>query len=334
MFFEFQWNNFLHSAVYDVIHQILTGNVEGGLNRELIISLFEDAKLMQRIVDGQKLNDVERYVLSSAKKRKVFTSGAKNIISFNSAKPKGVRIGYMGHLTLLAEDVISALERYPTDLQSPIMTFAPQPEWDEYVKGRYSETKKKDRCALGGPKPNTGVIGVGGGGNMHLGSGGDGGALRINVDEGGIDGRGGMMMGGEGGLGKGGGRMIVDEGENGGNAMFPGLRLDESAMDSFRSRQQQQGIIEIEQGDIEGRRADVPEDIRPSSSSGGGSGGVRGQLRRVGSVGSGGREVRNTADFGSVTGGGAQDDSDSDDEEKYGNSRTTHVSTCRPLFHS
>lgn len=240
----------------------------------------------------------------------------------------------MGHLTLLAEDVISALDRYPTDLQSSIVAFAPQPEWDEYVKGRYSETKKKDRCALGGPKPNTGT--GSGGGNVHMGSGGGGGALGINVDEEGVEGKGGLV-GGEGGLNKSGGgsRMMVDEGEAGGTAMFPGLRLDEPAMDSYRSNQQQQGggkrMIEIEQGDIEGRRVDVPEDVGPSSSSGGGSSGAtggRGQLRRVGSVGSGGREVRNTADFGPVSSGGRQDDSDSDDEEKYGNSRTTHVSIC------
>lgn len=228
----------------------------------------------------------------------------------------------MGHLTLLAEDVISALERYPADLQSMITACAPQPEWDEYVKGRYSETKQKDRCTLGGPKPNVG-------GNSVIGVGGGGGALKISVDEGEVEGREAMMAG----EGSSGGRMIVDEGEAGGNAMFPGLRLDESAMDGFRSRQQQQGIIEIEQGDIEGRRADLPEDVGPSGS-GGGSGGGRGQLRRVGSVGSGGREVRNTADFGSLTGGGGQDDSDSDDEDKYGNSRTTHVSICCRLFHS
>ena len=60
LFFEFPWNNFLHSVVYDLIHQILTGRVDGGANRLLAISLFRDAKLMQRIVEGQKLNDVER----------------------------------------------------------------------------------------------------------------------------------------------------------------------------------------------------------------------------------------------------------------------------------
>ena len=47
--------------VYDLIHQILTGRVDGGANRLLAISLFRDARLMECIVEGQKVNDVERY---------------------------------------------------------------------------------------------------------------------------------------------------------------------------------------------------------------------------------------------------------------------------------
>lgn len=211
----------------------------------------------------------------------------------------------MGHLTLLAEDVISALDRFPTDLQSLIVsTHAPQPEWDEYVKGRYSETKKKDRCALGGPKPNPHS-------SSSLGSG-----FGINVDEG-VDGGAGRGANAEG---KGAGRMMVDEG-----TMFPGLRLDEATMDTFRPKQK----IEIEQGDIEGgeRKVDVPEDVGISSS----GGGMRSEFRRAASESSS-RGVRNTADFGSVS-GMRRDEEDDDDEEKYGNSRTTHVSTvfC-PLF--
>ena len=46
--------------VYDIIHQILTGRDEHGCNRELIVSLFRDAKVMHRIVEGQKQNDMER----------------------------------------------------------------------------------------------------------------------------------------------------------------------------------------------------------------------------------------------------------------------------------
>ncbi|KAI0256604.1 SIT4 phosphatase-associated protein-domain-containing protein [Lactifluus subvellereus] len=129
LFFEYPWNNFLHSVVYDLIHQILTGRVDGGANRLLAIALFRDAKLMERIVEGQKLNDVE------------------------SAKPKGVRLGYMGHLTLISEDVITALDHFPPDLKQVIEEYAPQPAWDDYVRGRYNETKKKDTSLLGGGRP-------------------------------------------------------------------------------------------------------------------------------------------------------------------------------------
>ncbi|EGO21202.1 hypothetical protein SERLADRAFT_452336 [Serpula lacrymans var. lacrymans S7.9] len=133
LFFEFPWNNFLHSVVYDLIHQILTGRVDGGLNRELTIALFRDGRLMDRIVEGQKQNDME------------------------SSKPKGVRLGYMGHLTLISEDVIGAFEHYPPDLRLVIAQYAPQPAWDDYVTGRYNETKKRDTSLLGGGKPAVGA---------------------------------------------------------------------------------------------------------------------------------------------------------------------------------
>ncbi|KAF8867842.1 SIT4 phosphatase-associated protein-domain-containing protein [Mucidula mucida] len=134
LFFEYPWNNFLHSAVYDIIHQILTGNLESGYNRELAVSLFRDARLMYRIVEGQKHNDVE------------------------NAKPKGVRLGYMGHLHMISEDVLIALESFPPEARLLIIQYAPDPDWDEYVTGRYLETKKRDSMLLGGGKP---VIGSG-----------------------------------------------------------------------------------------------------------------------------------------------------------------------------
>lgn len=59
----------------------------------------------------------------------------------------------MGHLTLISEDVISALEHYPPELRLILAQFAPQPGWDDYVSGRYHETKKKDTSLLGGGKP-------------------------------------------------------------------------------------------------------------------------------------------------------------------------------------
>jgi len=53
----------------------------------------------------------------------------------------------------MAEDVIMALERFPPDLRLKLIEYAPDPEWDEYVTGRYNETKKRDMRLLGGGKP-------------------------------------------------------------------------------------------------------------------------------------------------------------------------------------
>ncbi|KAF8516965.1 SIT4 phosphatase-associated protein-domain-containing protein [Hysterangium stoloniferum] len=128
-FFQFPWNNFLHGTVYDLVHQILTGRVEGSLNRELIITLFRDGRLLHRIVDGHEENDAR------------------------SREHKGVRLGYMGHLTLISEDVISALGHYPEELSSLLRQYAPQPAWDHYVNGEYRETKRRDSSLLGGGKP-------------------------------------------------------------------------------------------------------------------------------------------------------------------------------------
>ena len=71
-----------------------------------------------------------------------------------SLKPKHVRLGYMGHLTLITEDVILALGHFPPDLKLQLAQFAPQPDWDDYVSGRYHETKAKDTSLLGGGKPS------------------------------------------------------------------------------------------------------------------------------------------------------------------------------------
>jgi serine/threonine-protein phosphatase 6 regulatory subunit 3 len=56
LFFEFPWNNLLHATVYDVVHQILHGPVKPGMNRELIVSIFREVKLPQRVLDATALN--------------------------------------------------------------------------------------------------------------------------------------------------------------------------------------------------------------------------------------------------------------------------------------
>lgn len=59
----------------------------------------------------------------------------------------------MGHLTLISEDVITAMEHSTPELRLLMAQYTPQPEWDGYVTGRYQETKIKDTSLLGGGKP-------------------------------------------------------------------------------------------------------------------------------------------------------------------------------------
>ncbi|CCA74558.1 hypothetical protein PIIN_08510 [Serendipita indica DSM 11827] len=125
--FQFPWNNFLHSVVYDIFHQVLFGKIEGTMNRDLIISLFRDVELPRRIMEAQTKNDTQ--------------------------PPSQPRLGYMGHITLMAVDIVSALEKYPDDLLDVIQPMIPNPAWDDYVHGVYAETQRLENTILGGPRP-------------------------------------------------------------------------------------------------------------------------------------------------------------------------------------
>ncbi|CUA70095.1 Extragenic suppressor of kinetochore protein 1 [Schizosaccharomyces pombe 972h-] [Rhizoctonia solani] len=149
-FFEFPWNNFLHNAVYDMLHQILTGRVDNELSRRVTIGMFRDARLVYRILEGSRRNDAV------------------------AAQQKGLRLGYMGHLILIADDIVAALEHYPHSLLEALSPYVPQPDWDNFVAGQYKETKERDMSQLGGGKPAVSAMGIG------IGRGGPVGGLSAN----------------------------------------------------------------------------------------------------------------------------------------------------------
>ncbi|CAE6470673.1 unnamed protein product [Rhizoctonia solani] len=136
-FFEFPWNNFLHNAVYDMLHQILTGRVDNELSRRVTIGMFRDARLVYRILEGSRRNDAV------------------------TAQQKGLRLGYMGHLILISDDIVAALEHYPHSLLEALSPYVPQPDWDNFVAGQYKETKERDTSQLGGGKPAVSMTGIG-----------------------------------------------------------------------------------------------------------------------------------------------------------------------------
>ncbi|TPX46863.1 hypothetical protein SeMB42_g02679 [Synchytrium endobioticum] len=173
LFFAFPWNNFLHSVVYDMIAKVFntysfaatatlvrsmavgesTSTVGGSAltveeaalsvevrmkkvkvsARKLVISIFREGALTERIVQAQMKNDSE------------------------VQQPKGVRLGYMGHLTYIAEEVIKLVEKCAAELEE-VQDVVAADDWVAYVSGPFRDTKERDRVPLGGFKPPPGAL--------------------------------------------------------------------------------------------------------------------------------------------------------------------------------
>ncbi|KAJ3023801.1 hypothetical protein HKX48_000935 [Thoreauomyces humboldtii] len=192
LFFSFPWNNFLHSVVYDMIAKVfntysytsttiitkpatVAKPAEDGVERtpeealqdtedaarhavelqmnavkiivrKLVLSIFKQGELTKRITKAQRDND------------------------YHVAQPKGVRLGYMGHLTYISDEVCKLVDKCNEDLAQEVGDLISAEDWQDYVTGILRETKERDRQPLGGVRPNAGgqqqhipmVAGVGG----------------------------------------------------------------------------------------------------------------------------------------------------------------------------
>ncbi len=107
--------------------------MDRGFNRNLAIDLFETGRITERIVEGQQRSD----------KAQAETS---------------MRLGYMGHLTLIAEEVVKFSERHPAELLSQsVLEKVSNREWVNYVEQTLAETRERDNAILGGVRPDMSV---------------------------------------------------------------------------------------------------------------------------------------------------------------------------------
>lgn len=128
-FFKYPWNNFLHNVVYDIVQQVFNGPMDRGFNPTLAISLFEAADVTNQIINGQQASE-------------------------ESQRKSKTRMGYMGHLTLIAEEVVKFTERHPPELLSDtVLLRVMDQEWINYVEGALAETRERDNAILGGVRP-------------------------------------------------------------------------------------------------------------------------------------------------------------------------------------
>lgn len=82
-----------------------------------------------------------------------------------------MRLGYMGHLTLIAEEVCKFGSRLPSEsLDANVFERVGRPEWTQYVEGTLAETRDKDNAVLGGVRPESAMqrpMSMGGGGGLQ-----------------------------------------------------------------------------------------------------------------------------------------------------------------------
>ena len=134
LFFEYPSNPFLHNVVYDVILQILNGQMERGLNVELAASLFTDAKLISKLLDGHSK------VKESENDKKTPTPG------------------YSGHIMLIADECVKAFDRYES-LYQRVKPSLPLEDWQKFVQGPLKANQDVEKEPLGGIRPDSNPFG-------------------------------------------------------------------------------------------------------------------------------------------------------------------------------
>lgn len=72
-----------------------------------------------------------------------------------------MRLGYMGHLTLIAEEVCKFGNRQPPESvetgQAAVLEAVVRTDWTKYVDGTLAETRDKDNAVLGGVRPQDSI---------------------------------------------------------------------------------------------------------------------------------------------------------------------------------
>lgn len=138
LFFEYSWNNFLHTQVAQLVSAVVSSahslDQEGNKVHPLLDQLLGSCTLVQRCLDAWDANTLEQ------------------------SQPGKHRRGYMGHLTKIVNDIVAAadggnnseivrerLKDLPEDMQG---------RWKAFTTETLVEINKKNTVSLGGNMPN------------------------------------------------------------------------------------------------------------------------------------------------------------------------------------
>ncbi|KAI9323937.1 SIT4 phosphatase-associated protein-domain-containing protein, partial [Zopfochytrium polystomum] len=161
LFFDLPWNNFIHSVVYDMIAKVFNTYSYTSTTSYARPPPFEDGddndppapvekrNLHARIQDGRCLKPI---LVEGELSGKILEAQKRN--DEEEKRPRGTRLGYMGHLTYIADEVCKLVEKCSPDFEGDDAPPLVHEDWDNYVNGVLRETKERDRQLLGGTRPS------------------------------------------------------------------------------------------------------------------------------------------------------------------------------------
>ncbi|KAI9324834.1 SIT4 phosphatase-associated protein-domain-containing protein [Zopfochytrium polystomum] len=180
LFFDFPWNNFLHSVVYDMIAKVFNTysytsttsyarplpqpEVDGSEDPPAAAAAAAAAAFASASPDGLEAKMVGVKASFKALVLSILVEGKLSALIIDAQtrndaiekEPRGTRLGFMGHLTYIADEICKLLEKCGADFEGDTDTAGTavvHPDWDAYVNGVLRETKERDRQLLGGARP-------------------------------------------------------------------------------------------------------------------------------------------------------------------------------------
>lgn len=138
LFFEYSWNNFLHTQVAQLVSSVISSahslDQEGNKVHPLLDQLLGTCTLVQRCLDAWDSNTLEQ------------------------SQPGKHRRGYMGHLTKIVNDIVAAADSgNNSEIVRERLKDLPeeaQGRWKTFTTETLAEVNRKNTVSLAGGMPN------------------------------------------------------------------------------------------------------------------------------------------------------------------------------------